>query len=50
MSYLNLNGNWQNPETNELEIVERKGIGHPDTLADALAESADATSKFRSRI
>ncbi|MEM7826325.1 MAG: methionine adenosyltransferase, partial [Candidatus Aenigmatarchaeota archaeon] len=23
----------------EIEIVERKGIGHPDTLADALAEN-----------
>jgi len=23
----------------EVEVVERKGIGHPDTIADALAES-----------
>ncbi len=23
----------------ETEIVERKGLGHPDTLADGLAES-----------
>lgn len=23
----------------EIEIVERKGLGHPDTLCDALAES-----------
>jgi len=26
------------PETKETEIVERKGIGHPDTVADAIAE------------
>ncbi|MGB9113827.1 methionine adenosyltransferase [Bradyrhizobium sp.] len=25
--------------TNEVEIVERKGIGHPDTICDALAET-----------
>ena len=25
-------------EQSEIEIVERKGIGHPDTLADKLAE------------
>ena len=23
----------------EVEIVERKGIGHPDTICDALAET-----------
>ncbi|MEW5760363.1 MAG: methionine adenosyltransferase [Candidatus Thermoplasmatota archaeon] len=26
-------------EEQEIEIVERKGLGHPDTVADALAES-----------
>jgi S-adenosylmethionine synthetase len=26
------------PKQREFEIVERKGIGHPDTMADALAE------------
>lgn len=26
------------PQNNEFEIVERKGIGHPDTVADAIAE------------
>lgn len=26
------------PENREFEIVERKGIGHPDTLADGIAE------------
>ncbi len=29
---------YQDPENNFLEIVERKGVGHPDTLADKLAE------------
>jgi len=27
------------PQTLPLEIVERKGIGHPDTICDALAET-----------
>ena len=27
------------PEKSEIEIVERKGIGHPDTLADGIAEA-----------
>lgn len=27
------------PQDMEVEIVERKGIGHPDTLADGIAES-----------
>jgi len=26
------------PATTPVEIVERKGLGHPDTLCDALAE------------
>ena len=26
-------------ETQDVEIVERKGIGHPDSIADGLAES-----------
>lgn len=38
MEFLRLDDNWDNPEVRELEIVERKGLGHPDTLADALAE------------
>jgi S-adenosylmethionine synthetase len=25
--------------TDEVEIVERKGVGHPDTICDALAEA-----------
>jgi len=27
-----------NPETSNFEIIERKGLGHPDTLADGIAE------------
>lgn len=30
------------PESNTLEFIERKGLGHPDTLADALAERLSA--------
>ncbi len=26
-------------EQQEIELVERKGIGHPDSVADGLAES-----------
>ena len=29
---------YKDPEDNYLEIVERKGIGHPDTIADKLAQ------------
>lgn len=35
---LTINKQYVNPEEKDFEIVERKGIGHPDTLADALAE------------
>ena len=35
------------PEDNLIEITERKGIGHPDTLADVLAiECSKAYAKF----
>ncbi len=27
------------PAEDEVEVVERKGLGHPDTICDALAES-----------
>ncbi len=27
------------PDTQDVEVVERKGIGHPDTICDALAET-----------
>ncbi len=36
-SILKISNTYHDPETEELEIVERKGIGHPDTIADALA-------------
>lgn len=29
---------YKDPEKGNIEIVERKGIGHPDTIADKLAE------------
>ncbi|MCX6810043.1 MAG: S-adenosylmethionine synthetase [Candidatus Berkelbacteria bacterium] len=35
---IRISDNWRNPESQPLEIVERKGLGHPDTLADALAD------------
>jgi len=38
MDYLRLKNDFLDPEALNLEIVERKGLGHPDTLADALAE------------
>lgn len=31
-------GNYSSPSSKHLEVVERKGIGHPDTVADQLAE------------
>jgi len=31
---------WQPVETFEVELVERKGLGHPDYIADAAAEEA----------
>lgn len=35
------------PEERRIEIVERKGLGHPDTVCDALAESLSlALSRF----
>ena len=34
---LTINKQYVNPEEKDFEIVERKGVGHPDTLADALA-------------
>lgn len=35
------------PQERQFEVVERKGIGHPDTIADALAENLSiAYSKY----
>ena len=33
-----INNNYRDPNNDDIEIIERKGIGHPDTLADKLAE------------
>jgi len=35
---IKINDNYRDPNNNDLEIIERKGMGHPDTLADKLAE------------
>ena len=35
---INIKNNYNDPELNDFEIIERKGMGHPDTLADKLAE------------
>ncbi len=38
---------WQPVETLTVELVERKGIGHPDYIADSVAEAASrALSKY----
>ncbi|MET1100914.1 MAG: methionine adenosyltransferase [Pyrodictiaceae archaeon] len=38
---------WQPIETQNLELVERKGKGHPDTIADAIAEETSRSlSKY----
>lgn len=39
MDFLTTSREYINPEEGQLEIVERKGLGHPDTLADGLAEA-----------
>jgi S-adenosylmethionine synthetase len=31
------------PLADDVEVVERKGIGHPDTICDALAENLSQT-------
>ena len=38
MNFLKIDQNYFDPESRDFEVVERKGLGHPDTLADALAE------------
>jgi len=38
---------WQPVETLSVELVERKGLGHPDYIADSIAEAASrALSKY----
>lgn len=34
---LKINNNYYDPESSDVEVVERKGVGHPDSIADALA-------------
>lgn len=47
MNFLEVRSTYNDPEKRELEIVERKGVGHPDSLADALAELVSiAYSKY----
>ncbi len=38
MSIIDFSFDGRSPDTLSLELVERKGLGHPDTLADAVAE------------
>lgn len=37
MNFLVVTNDYRDPATLPIEVVERKGIGHPDSLADALA-------------
>lgn len=39
MSKITYFNNWNDFNKLPFEIVERKGLGHPDTLADGLAEA-----------
>ena len=42
-----IRNDYKNPEDNYIEVTERKGIGHPDTLADMLAlECSKAYAKY----
>ena len=34
-----ITGSWRDPALCPVEIVERKGLGHPDTLADGIADA-----------
>lgn len=38
MENIKINDDYIDVEKNNIEIIERKGLGHPDTLADKLAE------------
>ncbi len=37
MDFLSVTKDYQDPMLSPIEVVERKGVGHPDSLADALA-------------
>ena len=39
---ISFNSNIIIPSNQELEVVERKGVGHPDTIADGIAEKISA--------
>ena len=44
---LQIVNDYKDPESRNIEIVERKGIGHPDTIADKLAfECSRVYSKY----
>ena len=38
---LEVNRSYQGPELLAQEVVERKGLGHPDTLVDGIAEFSE---------
>lgn len=38
---IKINTKLQSPDSYEFEVVERKGLGHPDTLADGIAEAVE---------
>jgi S-adenosylmethionine synthetase len=47
LGFLTVIQNFLDPTTLPVEIVERKGVGHPDSLADALANEVSITfSKY----
>lgn len=43
MNFLNITQDYQDPESLPIEVVERKGVGHPDSLADALANEVSVS-------
>ena len=47
MKKIIINSDYNDPDNCNIEVVERKGLGHPDSLADMLAkECSRAYSKF----
>ncbi|WP_242318994.1 methionine adenosyltransferase [Bacillus cereus group sp. BfR-BA-01349] len=38
---ITINNDFITPDKLQFEVVERKGLGHPDTLADGIAEAAE---------
>ena len=39
MQFLRIDNRWSNANDLDLEVVERKGLGHPDTGADGIADA-----------